>query len=216
LAEQLARHLEEQQLKVCFLHSDLKTPARTQLLQQLRLGEFDCLVGVNLLREGLDLPEVALVAIMDADIESYLRDQRSLIQTIGRAARNTESRVILFADTITKSMKAAIDETARRRTLQQAYNAQHGITPVTVTRDVTKSIVNIQDAIAKASARKRSKKSSELEVDTAATSKKSSTAQRIKALEIAMREAAQAQDFETAIQLRNQLLALQVKDGMRQ
>src|SRR6202795_831541 len=122
LAEELARYLEERKIKVCYLHSDLKTPQRTELIQKLRLGIFDCLVGVNLLREGLDLPEVALVAIMDADIESFLRDQRSLIQTIGRAARNTESRVILFADKITRSMQAAIDETARRRAIQQAHN----------------------------------------------------------------------------------------------
>jgi len=200
LAEQLARYLEEQQLKVCYLHSDLKTPQRTQLLQQLRLGEFDCLVGVNLLREGLDLPEVALVAIMDADVESFLRDQRSLIQTIGRAARNTESRVILFADKMTKSMQAAIDETNRRRTIQQAYNEQHGIIPVTVTREVVKSIANLQDAIAKASERKRAKKDK--------PSSTPATAQQIAELETAMHEAALAHDFERAILLRNKLLEL--------
>ena len=97
----MARYLEEQQIKVCYLHSDLKTPQRTEFLQKLRLGIFDCLVGVNLLREGIDLPEVAFVAIMDADIESFLRDKRSLIQIIGRAARNTESQVLLYADKIT-------------------------------------------------------------------------------------------------------------------
>ena len=151
LAEELARYLQEQHIKVCYLHSELKTPQRTELLQKLRLGIFDCLVGVNLLREGLDLPEVALVAIMDADVESFLRDKRSLIQTIGRAARNTESRVFMYADTITRSMKAAIDETHRRRQSQELFNKEHGITPQTVKREVTKSIANIQKAIAQAS-----------------------------------------------------------------
>ena len=105
LAEELAHFLEEQRIRVCYLHSDIKTPERTELLHKLRLGVFDCMVGVNLLREGLDLPEVALVAIMDADIESFLRDKRSLIQIIGRAARNSESKVILYTDKITKSMR---------------------------------------------------------------------------------------------------------------
>src|SRR5581483_6009066 len=151
LAEELARYLEDHQIKVCYLHSDLKTPQRTELLQKLRLGIFDCLVGVNLLREGIDLPEVALVAIMDADLESFLRDKRSIIQIVGRAARNTEAKVILYADKITGSIAAAIDETQRRRLLQQQYNTQHNITPKTVKRDVFKSIVNIQELIAQAS-----------------------------------------------------------------
>jgi len=199
LAEELARYLEERQLKVCYLHSDLKTPQRTELLQKLRLGTFDCLVGVNLLREGLDLPEVALVAIMDADIESFLRDKRSLIQTIGRAARNTESKVILFADRITGSMQAAIEETDRRRTLQRNYNTEHGIVPVTVTRDVTKSIANIQIAIAQASERKKAKKESKLEIDVKV---------RIIELQAKMQEAAENLDFEKAIALREELKAL--------
>lgn len=197
LAEELARYLEEQQIKVCYLHSDLKTPQRTELLQKLRLGTFDCLVGVNLLREGIDLPEVALVAIMDADLESFLRDKRSLIQIIGRAARNTLAKVILFADKITGSMAAAIDETNRRRTLQMKYNEQHGITPQTVKRDVIKSIVNIQELIAQASKSKKEKKAEKV-TDT----NPQDVAARIIQLEEQMQQAAERLDFEKAIALR--------------
>jgi excinuclease ABC subunit B len=198
LAEQLASYLEEQQIKACYLHSELKTPQRTELLQKLRLGIFDCLVGVNLLREGLDIPEVALVAIMDADIESFLRDTRSLVQIAGRAARNSESRVILYADTITKSMRAAMQETTRRRTLQKEYNAQHGITPTTVRREVTKTITSLQEAIAQASKARKSKKGV-LEKE-----KSTDIHMRIVELETAMRMAAEALDFERAIELRKE------------
>lgn len=208
MAEELASYLEEQELKVCYLHSDLKTPQRTELLQKLRLGIFDCLVGVNLLREGIDIPEVALVAIMDADVESFLRDKRSLIQISGRAARNAESKVIFYADGITKSMAGAIEETARRRTLQEAYNKEHGIVPQTVKRDVVKSIVNIQEAIALASQRKKKKKegaSAEKMIDIGAT---------LLELESAMREAAEAFDFEKAIALREEWYALKKKNSL--
>jgi excinuclease ABC subunit B len=201
MAEELALYLEEQQIKVCYLHSDLKTPMRTELLQKLRLGVFDCLVGVNLLREGLDLPEVAFVAIMDADVESYLRDKRSLIQIIGRAARNTESRVVMYTDKITRSMQGAIDETDRRRAMQAAYNEQHGITPTNVKREATKSITNLQEAVAKASAKKRKPK-------TAVLPSGIDPAVRIKELEVAMQEAAENFDFEKAIALREQWFEL--------
>jgi excinuclease ABC subunit B len=198
LAEELAQYLEDQKIKVCYLHSDLKTPQRTELLQKLRLGTFDCLVGVNLLREGIDLPEVALVAIMDADLESFLRDKRSMIQIIGRAARNTHAKVILYADKITRSMAGAIDETQRRRSLQQEYNKTHNITPQTVKRDVIKSIVNIQELIAQASKSKKTKKADQAKnivIDTAL---------RILQLEEQMKEAAERLDFEKAIALRNE------------
>ena len=202
LAEDVARYLEEQKLKVCYLHSDIKTPQRTELLQKLRLGVFDCLVGVNLLREGLDLPEVALVAIMDADIESFLRDRRSLIQTIGRAARNIDAKVLLFADTVTRSMKAAIDETDRRRALQEAYNKEHGITPESVKREVTKSITALQEAISKAS--KNRKKDDEKIVKLSLQER-----QQLKVeLEKQMLEAAEKCDFERAITLRDQWMKL--------
>lgn len=200
-AEELARFLEEQQIKVCYLHSDLKTPQRTELLQKLRLGIFDCLVGVNLLREGLDLPEVALMAVMDADVESYLRDKRSLIQIIGRAARNNESRVIMYSDKITKSMRGAIDETERRRAMQMAHNEEHGITPMSVRREVTKSISSLQEAIAQASEKKRAKKKRE----GLSTTQK---AQQLLALEQEMQKAATDLNFEKAIALREQLLEL--------
>jgi excinuclease ABC subunit B len=201
LAEELAHFLEEKQIKVCYLHSELKTPQRTELLQKLRLGVFDCLVGVNLLREGLDLPEVALVAIMDADIESFLRDKRSFIQTIGRAARNTESRVVMYADKITQSMAAAIDETNRRRELQMNFNKEHGIVPVTVKRDVTKSIGNIQKAIAEASKLSGKKKK---EVSLSPEQKLA----YIEQLKNEMFKAAESLDFEKAIALREQIQKL--------
>jgi len=197
LAEELAEYLEERQIKVCYLHSDLKTPQRTELLQKLRLGIFDCLVGVNLLREGLDLPEVALVAIMDADVESFLRDKRSLIQIVGRAARNMASKVIWYADKMTQSMHAALDETNRRRALQEAYNAKHNIMPVSVKRDVTKTITNLQALIAAASKQGNKKKQ-----------QKALTPDEIRArllvLETQMRDAADHLDFETAITLREE------------
>ena len=201
LAEDLAQYLEDHRIKVCYLHSDIKTPQRTELLQKLRLGIFDCLVGVNLLREGLDLPEVALVAIMDADIESFLRDKRSLIQTIGRAARNTHSKVLMYADKITQSMQRAIDETNRRRTMQMEFNERHGIVPKSVQREVTKSISNLQAAISQASKQKKKKRPLD---DT-------KRLMRISELEKLMHEAAENFEFETAIKLRDEWRLLQEK-----
>ncbi len=206
LAEELAQYLEGQQIKVCYLHSDLKTPQRTELLQKLRLGIFDCLVGVNLLREGIDLPEVALVAIMDADLESFLRDKRSLIQIVGRAARNTESKVILYADKITGSMAAAMEETYRRRQLQQRYNEEHNIVPQTVKRDVFKSIVNIQELIAQASKSKKEKKKMQQ-----TTLSREEIIVRIAQLEEQMLNAAEKLDFEKAIALRSEWQQLKGK-----
>lgn len=206
LAEDMARYLEERQIKVCYLHSELKTPQRTELLQKLRLGIFDCLVGVNLLREGIDLPELALVAIMDADIESFLRDRRSLIQIIGRAARNTESKVLMYADKVTQSMQEAINETDRRRQLQQAFNQKHGITPVSVKRDVTKSITDLQKAIAQASKQSAKKKKALPETPAEIEA-------RLAQIEIEMNKAAESLDFEHAIALREEWFILKKKLG---
>ena len=206
MAEELAHYLEEQQIKVCYLHSDLKTPQRTELLHKLRSGVFDCLVGVNLLREGLDLPEVALMAIMDADIESYLRDKRSLIQIIGRAARNAESRVLMYADKTTKSMQGAIDETNRRRALQEAYNTAHNINPKSVQRTVTKSISKLQEAIANASKSKKKRKQEKV-------ANLAQIQSRIAELETLMQAAAEHFNFEEAISLRQEWHSLKQEEA---
>lgn len=136
MAEDLTDYLKETGIKVRYMHSEIKTIERTEIIRDLRIGEFDCLVGINLLREGLDIPEVSLVAILDADKEGFLRSERSLIQTIGRAARNSEGIVIMYADNITDSMRKAIDETQRRRQLQQKYNEEHGIVPKTIEKGI--------------------------------------------------------------------------------
>ena len=140
MAEDLTKYFKEMNVKINYLHSDIKTIERMKIIQELRKGDFDVLVGINLLREGLDIPEVALVAILDADKEGFLRSETSLIQTIGRAARNSESKVIMYADVITKSMDKAIGETNRRRKIQIEYNEKHGITPKTIVKDIREII----------------------------------------------------------------------------
>ena len=195
MAEELSYYLEEKQIKVCYLHSDIKTPQRTELLQKLRLGIFDVLVGVNLLREGLDLPEVALVAIMDADIESFLRDKRSLIQTIGRAARNTESKVLLYADKITNSMRDAIEETDRRRKIQEEFNKENNLEPKTVTREVVKTISPMQPLTKRAYDLRRKKQK--------VFDKPQEILEELLKVEQKMQEAAKSFEFEKAIELRN-------------
>lgn len=193
-AEDLTEYLSEKQIRVRYLHSEIKTLERTELLRQLRLGEFDCLVGINLLREGLDLPEVALVAILDADKEGFLRAEKSLIQTIGRACRNTDAQVILYADHVTKSMQTAMDETARRREKQLAYNAAHGITPKTIQKKILEQPVEHLDVTVLSD-----KKLREELVNT----------------ETSMQNAATNLEFEKAIDLRNQLRQLQKQVAAR-
>ncbi|MBR5900504.1 MAG: UvrB/UvrC motif-containing protein, partial [Clostridia bacterium] len=140
MAESLTQYLKENGVKVRYLHSDIDTMERIEIISALRMGEFDVLCGINLLREGLDIPEVKLVAILDADKEGFLRSETSLIQTVGRAARNAEAKVIMYADTVTGSMDRAIKETARRREIQSAYNEAHGITPKTIIKEVVNTL----------------------------------------------------------------------------
>lgn len=202
-AEELAQYLEDKKIKVCYMHSEIKTPERTELIHKLRSGVFDCLVGINLLREGLDIPEIALVAIIDADIEGFLRNSRSLIQTIGRAARNTESKVIFYADKMTKSMHQAIDETNRRRQLQIEYNTEYGITPKTVSREVGKSISKLQEQIKQAS-----KAGKKRYLDKLAPKSVEEAENLIRELEEQMQLAAESLEFEKAIEIRDKILEL--------
>lgn len=200
MAEDLTDYLKEVGIKVRYLHSDIKTLERMAILRDLRLGTFDVLIGINLLREGLDLPEVTLVAILDADKEGFLRSERSLIQTIGRAARNSEGRVIMYGDQITESMEKAIGETERRRAIQTAYNEKHGITPQTIRKKVRDVIEATKVA---------EQKSSYLagKDDLGKLSKKDRQSM-IERLEAEMKEAAKSLQFERAAELRDALLEL--------
>jgi excinuclease ABC subunit B len=192
MAEDFTEYLLQRGIKVNYLHSEIDTLERTQILHALRRGEFDVLVGINLLREGLDLPEVELVAIMDADKEGFLRDERSLIQTIGRAARNVDGRVIMYADSVTGSMKRAIKETDRRRKKQVVYNEEHGITPESIKKKLAKK----PDAIIEELSYKPKQKVANIE-------------ELIREMEIEMEDAASNLDFEKAITLRDEIKKLQ-------
>lgn len=195
MAEDLTDFLKEHNIKVCYIHHETKTLERSEIIYQLRKGKYDVLVGVNLLREGLDIPEVSLICILDADKEGFLRTTRSLIQIVGRAARNAKGQVIMYADTITKSMKEAIDETNRRRKIQIEYNIENGIVPKTIIKEIQPPIRNSDDE--RNEMISLSKKGSKKQIE-----------QKIKELEIQMREAAKMFDFEKAAQLRDIILEM--------
>lgn len=203
MAEDLTDYFKEMSIKVKYLHSDIKTLERTQIVRDLRLGKFDVLVGINLLREGIDVPEVSLVAILDADKEGFLRNERSLIQTIGRAARNENGHVIMYADTVTDSMQAAMDETARRRTIQIQYNEEHGIVPKTVKKE-------IRDVITMTTKPKESTKALNDKLDFDELSKQEQR-EMIARLEEQMRTAAKNLDFEDAAALRDTVMELKAQ-----
>ena len=207
MSEDLTDYLKDLGLKVKYLHSDIKTLERTQIIRDLRLGKFDVLVGINLLREGLDVPEVSLVAILDADKEGFLRNERSLIQTIGRAARNANGSVIMYADTVTDSMQKAIDETKRRREIQIAYNRKHGITPKTI-------IKPIQEAISSTTKNEDSGKeadSTEFTTKDFAKLNRDDQTKMVEELTEQMRTAAKRLDFEQAATLRDTIMELKAQ-----
>ena len=198
MAEDLTEFLKERGIKVAYLHNETKTLERTEIIYQLRKGKYDVLVGINLLREGLDIPEVSLISILDADKEGFLRSARSLIQIIGRAARNKNGKVIMYADTITDSMKVAIDETNRRRGIQQRYNDENGIVPETIIKEIRAPIKNIETETERIDKKKGHFTKSEI-------------AREIKRLEADMRAAAKAYEFEKAAELRDIIFELKAE-----
>ena len=201
MAESLTAYLKENGLKVEYLHSDIKTLERTEIIRNLRLGKFDILIGINLLREGLDIPEVSLVAILDADKEGFLRGDKALLQTIGRAARNANGRVIMYGDNITRSMRKAIDETNRRREIQMAYNEEHGITPQTIIKDIRDSI----------SAKKEVVDDDIVELEETANINDDNIEEHLAELEQQMFAAAEKFEFEQAAKLRDTIAELKEK-----
>src|SRR5699024_9170498 len=204
MSEDLTDYLKDLGMRVAYLHSEVKTLERIEIIRDLRVGKYDVLVGINLLREGLDIPEVSLVAIFDADKEGFLRSERSLIQTMGRAARNENGQVIMYADRITDSMKVAIDETNRRRKIQQAFNEKHNIIPQTIkkeVRDVIRATFVAED-----------QEGYDGRLTTIAKLPKEEKAEVINQMEEEMREAAKVRDFERATELRDIIFELQA-DG---
>lgn len=197
MSEELTKYLKELDIKVAYLHSEITTLERLKIIRELRLGKYDCIVGINLLREGLDIPEVSLIAILDADKEGFLRSERSLIQTIGRCARNKDGHVIMYADRITESMKKAIEETQRRRKIQEEYNKKHNITPKTITKEIREVISNNDEKELKKL--EKTKKNDIIDMKS------------IENIEEEMKKAAKELDFERAMELRDILFEIKTK-----
>ena len=192
MAEELTAYLKNLDIKVAYLHSEIKSLDRLNIIRELRLGTYDCIVGINLLREGLDIPEVSLIAILDADKEGFLRSKRSLIQTMGRCARNANGHVIMYADTITESMKLAMEETKRRRSIQEEYNKKHNIVPKTIIKEIRDVVSNIDDNTGLVEEKMSKKEKQNLIIN----------------IENEMKEAAKNLDFERAMELRDILFEL--------
>ena len=197
MSEELTKYLKELDIKVAYLHSEITTLERLKIIRELRLGKYDCIVGINLLREGLDIPEVSLIAILDADKEGFLRSERSLIQTIGRCARNKDGHVIMYADRITESMQKAIEETQRRRKIQEEYNKKHNITPKTITKEIREVISNNDEKELKKL--EKTKKNDIIDMKS------------IENIEEEMKKAAKELDFERAMELRDILFEIKTK-----
>ncbi|NCA96205.1 MAG: excinuclease ABC subunit B, partial [Methanomicrobia archaeon] len=198
MAEDLTDYLKGKGIKVAYLHNETKTLERTEIIYQLRKGKYDVLVGINLLREGLDIPEVSLICILDADKEGFLRSYRSLVQVIGRAARNVNGRVIMYADKMTDSMRLAIEETNRRRSIQKAYNDENGIIPTTIIKSLNPPLRNLDDD--KFDVKKLLGKSSRKQLEA-----------QIRDLEKEMRAAAKEFNFEKAAELRDIIFELKAE-----
>ena len=213
MAEDLADYLQQMGVRVRYMHADIDAIERMEIVRGLRLGEFDVLIGINLLREGLDLPEVSLVAILDADQEGFLRSDRSLIQTVGRAARHLSGRAIFYADKMTGSMQRCIEETNRRRELQRAYNREHGITPVSVKKSVSEVRFITRVADARTEREEREKEKGRRVAEAGAHYGKDNLPALIAELEAQMREAATNLDFETAARIRDELFEVKAKAG---
>ena len=196
MAEELTNYLKDMGVKALYLHNEIKTLERLNIIRNLRLGKIDVIVGINLLREGIDIPEVSLICIMDADKQGFLRSDRSLIQTIGRCARNKNGHVIMYADTISEAMQIAIEETKRRRTIQEKYNIEHNIIPQTIVKEIRDNVTNIEDSRPKTNKKDFKKNKQEL----------------IKELEIEMKKAAKELDFERAMELRDAMFELSVNE----